>query len=561
VAGVLACAHGEAPIAEAGVLVRARGAVAVAGEAVGAAGAHGAEAGALAAVRRANDGFLLARGRRRRAGVMTFGCQMNENDSERILGALAAMGFDMLPAVPAASALGDGSAIDLLLFNTCCVRENAEQRFFGVLGSYKRLKTLNPQCLIAVCGCMANEAGAVAEVARRASFVDFVFGPQSIGELPSLLRRAYGAEARPELAAASQAASPAVQSAGAAAVAASPAAPSAGAEVGANEIAAGEGAANGDAPMRRRPPPCALVSIMTGCDNFCTYCIVPHVRGREKSRAPASILAEAEALARRGYREITLLGQNVNSYGAGGFDLPCAAADFADLLRQLARIDGIERLRFMTSHPKDLSDRLIDAIRDNGKICRHVHLPVQSGSSAVLKRMNRLYTREAYLELVRKIRGAVPGVAITTDIIVGFPGETERDFEDTLDLVRRADFDMAYTFMYSKRRGTPAAAFDGQVGRAAMKIRFDRLLALQGGISLRKNQALVGSTAEVLCEGFSKADPAKYTGRTSGGKIVNFSSGCPLKAGQTVGVRITGARSWSLSGAAGDKNAGDIYSY
>jgi tRNA-2-methylthio-N6-dimethylallyladenosine synthase len=460
--------------------------------------------------------------------------------------------------------------------------------------------------------------GATEELAARARFVDFTFGTGSIRELPSLISRALAMQARPlrgggqpqNRARGPQAnklpQTPQLREAyeTAAAGGAGTAAQARGLPQRRQlpeALDVPETAAQA-APMRRKPPPCALVSVMTGCDNFCAYCIVPHVRGREISRAPQAILAEAEALAKAGYKEITLLGQNVNSYGKGNFEpgIPefgggesarssgescragsesartcdgesarscgesaragdnsnragiagAPAPDFAELLLMLERIRGIERIRFMTSHPKDLSDRLIGAISGSAKICRHIHLPVQSGSSAVLKRMNRAYTRDEYMSLVAKIRRAAPGIAITTDIIVGFPGETEQDFEDTLDLVARVEFDMAYTFMYSKRRGTPAADFDGQISHPAMKARFDRLLALQSGISLRKNMELVGTRAEVLCEGFSKNNPSKYAGRTSGGKIANFSSECPLKAGQMAIVAITGAHSWSLSGTA-----------
>ncbi|MDR1438488.1 MAG: MiaB/RimO family radical SAM methylthiotransferase [Clostridiales bacterium] len=552
-----------------------------------------AAAEALSYVSELNESFLRAQGRRRVAGVITFGCQMNENDSEKVMGLLAQMGYGILRAVPSAAdvrrvAGAHGSAgahglvashgaegagdsagahgvgashgagrIDLLIFNTCCVRENAEQRFFGVLGSYKKLKSLNPQCLIAVCGCMAHDSGAVAEIKKRYRHVDFIFGTRNIHELPILLRRAM---ADSGIAGGARAARPCLEAA-----TPSDASRHAREAEGTREQAEGtrdqedgmreRAAAGGDAapPMRRKPPPTALVSIMSGCDNFCTYCVVPHTRGREESRSPQSIRAEVEALAADGYREIVLLGQNVNSYGKNGAASAASGAgargaEFHDLLHMLADVDGISRVRFMTSHPKDLSDALIAAVRDIGKVCRHIHLPVQSGSDAVLARMNRAYTRDGYLALIANIRRAIPDIALTTDIIVGFPGESERDFDDTLDLVSRVEFDMAYTFLYSRRRGTPAAAYGGQVGREAMKARFDRLIALQNGVSLRKNQALVGTEVEVLCEGASKNDRGKYTGRTSGGKIVNFTSKGEQKPGQLALISVTGAHTWSLSG-------------
>ncbi|MDR3120607.1 MAG: tRNA (N6-isopentenyl adenosine(37)-C2)-methylthiotransferase MiaB [Clostridiales bacterium] len=524
--------------------------------------------GALAAVRAHNAVFFRERGRARRARVVTFGCQMNENDSEKIMGLLCEMGFEFVPASPPGSfgnpaplGIREGEAPELVILNTCCVRENAEQRLFGVLGSLKRWKREDPGRVVAVCGCMMQEDGAVSEIRQKYPFVDFIFGTQSISELPSLLCRVY-------------------ERAGQADRYGSPA------HVMAVENRLDGRSIEDDLPFHRKAPPAALVSVMTGCDNFCSYCIVPYVRGREKSRLPESVYREVCGLAASGYREVTLLGQNVNSYGK---DILGGAVDFAGLLTRLCEIEGIARIRFMTSHPKDLSDRLIYAMRDLDRVCGHLHLPVQSGSTRILARMNRGYSREDYLALVYKVRGAIPDIALTTDVIVGFPGETESDFSDTLALAAEAEFDMAYTFLYSPREGTPAARLEEQVDRGVMAERFSRLVELQNGVSLKKNRRLLGSRVTVLCEGLSKTNPERLTGRTPGGRVVNFTAGelprrgepafgCEPAAanrcadtesaappvafvGALVDVLIEDARTWSLEGratgfAAEDRTAG-----
>ena len=547
------------------------------------------DAGYINEVLNLNEAFFKSEGRRRVARVVTFGCKMNENDSEKIMGLLEQMGYDIelpqaagkfgnpapLGSIGTLNATPDGRQAppeapqdsqdgrqappeaplrapeaarlpDLVKLNTCCVRKNAEQRFLGILGALKRYKADDPSRVLAVCGCMMQEGGAVAGILEKHGYVDFIFGTKAIAELPALLGGLFKRRGRP------------------AAIAVS------------NNLDSDEPE---DWPqMKRKAPPLALISIMTGCDNFCSYCIVPYVRGRERSRPPGSVVREAERLAAAGYREILLLGQNVNSYGNNSTNPDANAnayagvnagananidsdfCDFAGLLGRLSEIDGIWRIRFMTSHPKDLSDRLIYAIRDLGAVCPQLHLPIQSGSDAVLERMNRGYSRSGYLELVRKIRREVPGIALSTDVIVGFPGEGGRDFEDTLGLVEAVRFDLAYTFLYSPREGTAAAGYADQVPAHVAKARFDRLVAAQNEIGRQKNQECVGKTYEVLCEGASKTNAERLTGRTPCGKVVNFSIGgggsCSGAAaggwpvGQIVEVRVDKAGAWSLDGTA-----------
>jgi len=549
---------------------------------------------ALGAVSGLNLDFQFREGRRRLARVLTFGCKMNDNDSEKIMGLLDAMGYE-IEQPQTSGKFGNPAPLgsigqlntddtdgvkrlpDLVILNTCCVRENAESRFYGILGSLKRLKAEDGSRVIAVCGCMMQEDKAVANIRDRYGFVDFIFGTKAIHELPGLLLGAYGDTAgrsgKKSVIPVRNSLSSPVRSGSAhkdnitadgtrAEAVMSDRAPeeeplSDGTQAeAASAISGQEAAGSALPPMFRKAPPLALVSIMSGCDNFCSYCIVPYVRGREESRAPESIIGEAEALAREGYREITLLGQNVNSYGrakADEGDARFARCDFAGLLEQLSGIEGIIRIRFMTSHPKDLSDRLINAIRDCRAVCPQLHLPVQSGSTAVLERMNRGYTRGDYIGLIHKLRGAVPGITLTTDIIVGFPGESEADFEDTLSLVAEIGFDMAFTFLFSPRNGTAAAALPEQISGGVAKERFDRLLSLQNGISYEKNLACVGEVVEVLCEGYSKTSNERLTGRTPGGKVVNFRNGAGGGLGLTgkiVPVRVDEARTWSLEGAA-----------
>ncbi|MGB4647771.1 MAG: tRNA (N6-isopentenyl adenosine(37)-C2)-methylthiotransferase MiaB [Acetivibrionales bacterium] len=430
--------------------------------------------------------------------ISTFGCQMNENDSEKLAGMLESMGYIRTDEM---------DECDLILFNTCCVRENAELKVYGHLGALKPLKSRRPGLVIAVCGCMMQQKEVVEHILEKYRHVDLIFGTHNLHKFPELLYRAVTGDA---------------------AVA---------------DISSCDGYIAEGLPVRREHSVKAWLTIMYGCNNFCSYCIVPHVRGRERSRMVSDILDEARFLARQGYKEITLLGQNVNSYGLDRKD----GTSFAALLHRLEEIDGIERVRFMTSHPKDLSDELIYAMRDCHKVCEHLHLPVQAGSSRILAEMNRRYSREHYFELVQKVREHIPGISITTDIIVGFPGETDEDFEDTLDLVENIRFDYAYTFLYSRRTGTPAARKTDQVSEEVKKKRFEELLNIQNRISNEINSKLAGTVTEVLTEGHSKNNIDMMTGRTRTNKIVNFKGSADL-TGRLVRVKIDKTGTWSLDG-------------
>lgn len=436
--------------------------------------------------------------------ITTFGCQMNEHDSETLAGMLCAMGYEET---------ADRDRADVILLNTCSVRENADHRFFGTLGQLKRVKKDRPGAIVGVCGCMMQQSHVIERLRERYPWVDLVFGTHTLDRFPQLLAGIQQEKGvRIALLEDSE------------------------------EIAEG-------LPVRRNHPHKAYVNIMFGCNNFCTYCIVPYTRGRERSRTADAILFEARSLVEDGVREITLLGQNVNSYrGAAPAGSDGSEYDFPALVRNLDRIEGLERIRFMTSHPKDLSDGLVEAFASCGSLCPHIHLPVQSGSSSVLKRMNRRYDRDGYLSLVKALRIARPGIAITTDIIVGFPGETEAEFADTLSLVEEVEFDSAFTFLYSVRKGTPAEGFGDQVPEEVKHERFNRLVEAVNRQSAQKNAALVGCVEAVLVEGASKSDNDRYTGRTGGFKLVNF-SGPPGLEGRIVPVRIEGSNTFSLTGA------------
>lgn len=449
-------------------------------------------------VKEANGAYEMNNGRKKLVFLQTFGCQMNENDSERLSGMLAEMGYMHSETQ---------EECDLVIYNTCCVRENAELKVYGHLGALKKLKRQKPGMVIAVCGCMMQQPEVVEHIREKYRHVDLVFGTHNLYRFPELLHRALESDENIF-------------------------------DVGESSGQIAEGV-----PIERKDGVKAWLTIMYGCNNFCSYCIVPYVRGRERSRAAEDIEDEARMLARQGFKEITLLGQNVNSYGKDRPD----GESFAGLLRRLDRLEGIERIRFMTSHPKDLSDELIEAIRDCRKVCRHLHLPIQSGSSRILDEMNRKYDREHYLELVRKLRSAVPDISLTTDVIVGFPGESEEDFEQTLDMLERVRFDFAFTFIYSKRTGTPAAKLQEQVSEAVKKQRFERLVAVQNRISREINDRMPGAVEEVLVEGPSKNSISTYTGRTSTNKVVNFKGGDGL-AGRLVKVRIGRVGTWSLEG-------------
>ena len=410
-------------------------------------------------------------GRKLTMHIETFGCQMNEKDSETLAGILGAMGYEE----------SDSEDADLVLYNTCTVRENANTRVYGRIGYLGNRKKINPDKRIVLCGCMMQENAAVEKIRASYRFVDVIFGTHNIFLLAELLYRR---------------------------------------EVSGKQVICVWDMAQGiveSLPRINKYGFKAGINIMYGCDNFCTYCIVPYVRGRERSRAAADIVEEAKHLAANGVREVMLLGQNVNSYGKKSDE----GISFAKLLRMVSEVEGIARVRFMTPHPKDFADELIEEIAVNDKICKHVHLPLQSGSTKLLKAMNRHYTKEQFLALAAKIKERIPGVAVTTDIIIGFPGETEEDVDDTIDVVRKAGFMSAYTFIYSKRNGTPAAKMEGQVSEEVAGARFKRLLAAVGETSAAEAAKLNGETVTVLCEEY-KAKEGLMTGRMDNNLLVHF---------------------------------------
>lgn len=432
--------------------------------------------------------------------IHTFGCQMNEEDSEKLSGMLKSIGY---------SKSTDIKDADIIIFNTCCVRENAENKVFGNLGELKHLKKKKPELIVAVCGCMMQQEGMADKILSKFPHVNIIFGTHNAYKFPEYLNR--------------------VKTEG----------------VQVKEIFNKETEIIEGVPIDRESSVKAFVTIMYGCNNFCTYCVVPYVRGRERSRKSEDIIKEIENLVAKGYKEVTLLGQNVNSYGKGLEE----DIDFAKLLRKINEVQGLERVRFMTSHPKDLNKDVIYAIKECDKLCEQIHLPVQSGSNRILKKMNRHYTKESYLELVELIKKEIPGVSLTTDIIVGFPGETEEDFLDTLDLVQKVQYDSAFTFIYSRRNNTPADMMLNQVPDADKHHRFDRLVKAVNESVIMKNKEFEGKVTEVLVEGFSKNDESKFTGRTRNGKLVNF-TGENIKAGDLVNVKIVRAQPFSLIGEA-----------
>ena len=470
--------------------------------------------------------------------ITTFGCQMNEHDSEIMAGMLAEIGYERKE---------ERKDAEILIINTCSVRENADKRFFGTLGQLKHRHEADPDLVVCVCGCMMQQKHVVDTINEKYPWVDIVFGTNNLHRLPHLLndlleaRRAKAERAAAEKAKASDE-------------------PVREREIWdeAKEIAEG-------LPAERLHKCKALVNIMYGCNNFCTYCIVPYTRGRERSRSLEQILKEICALAADGVKEVMLLGQNVNSYkgewqiaadpetSASGAEASRRSGEkcsFAELISEVAKIDGIERIRFMTSHPKDISDELIDLFRTCPKLCKNIHLPVQAGSDVVLRRMNRHYTSAQYLDEIRKLREAAPDITISTDIIVGFPGETEEDFQKTLDLVNEVRYDSAFTFLYSKRRGTPAEKYEDQIPDDVMHERFGRLVDAIDTISAEKNAAYEGRVETVLVEGRSKRDQNTYAGRTDGFKLVNFTAdaGDDDLTGKFVKVRITNGKTFSLEG-------------
>ena len=432
--------------------------------------------------------------------IITYGCQMNEHDSENIAGILEAMGYEHEQ---------DAFRADVVVINTCSGRENADKRFFGVLGQFKKVRTQNPDFVLCVCGCMPQQPRIVDKINRQFSWVDIVFGTQNIAEFPELLEKRINTGRKQR-------------------------------SIIDNNPVIDEA----EMKPKRMYKHKALVNITYGCNNFCTYCIVPYTRGREKSRVLSEVTAEIRCLAADGVREVMLLGQNVDSYRDP------AGHDFADLIQAVNDIEGIERIRFMTSHPKDISDRMIDCFRTCDKLCRNIHLPLQSGSDAVLKRMNRHYDTERYLSIIDKLRSVCPDITISTDIIVGFPGETEEDFEGTLEMARRVRYDSAFTFIYSPREGTPAARFTDQIPDEVSHARFDRLVEVMNDISLEKNLEYKDKIYEVLVEGVSKNADDAYAGRTDGFKLVNFTSDKTPEEiiGTTVKVKITESKTFSLEG-------------
>ena len=420
--------------------------------------------------------------------ITTFGCQMNEKDSEKLLGVLETIGYRQT----------DTEYADLVLFNTCTVRENANTKLYGHLGHVKKAKEQNPEMIIGLCGCMMQEEQVVEKIRKSYPFVDLIFGTHNIFKLAELLK------ARVD---------------------------SGGMIV---DIWKDTDQIVEDLPSDRKFSFKCGVNIMFGCNNFCSYCIVPYVRGRERSRKPEDIIKEIEGLVKEGVREVMLLGQNVNSYGKNLAE----PVSFAQLLQRIEQIEGLARIRFMTPHPKDLSDELIEVMASSKKICRHMHLPVQSGSSRILKKMNRHYTKESYLALAQKIKEKIPGIAMTTDIIVGFPGETEEDFEETVDVVRKVKFDSAYTFVYSRRTGTPAAAMEDQVEPSVVKERFGRLLEVIKKSSKDNRKEGIGKEEDVLVEEKNTHEGGMVTGRLSNNILVHF-KGDESLIGQIVRVKIT----------------------
>ena len=451
---------------------------------------------AMDAVRALSAAFRAENSRAPRVFVLTFGCQQNVAGGEKLSGLAREMGYEITD---------EPALAELILVNTCAIREHAEKRALSIVGQYKHLKEKNRELVIGVCGCMVAQEHRREQLKKSYPYVDFILGTSVLHRLPELLARKLTEKRR--------------------------------IFNGDEEYAIVE-----DMPILRNDSYRAWVSIMYGCNNFCSYCIVPYVRGRERSRAPEDVIAEVKDLVERGYKDITLLGQNVNSYGKG----EAHGIDFAELLARLDAIEGDFVLRFMTSHPKDATRRLVDVMAAGRHIAHHFHLPLQSGSDRILQRMNRHYDRAAYLSILNYMREKMPDIAVTSDIIVGFPGETDADFEDTLAMLRRVRFDMLYSFIYSPRKGTPAAEMLGQIPKEVSGARFDRLLALQEEIALEKNQPLLGSVQRVLCDGISK-DAGMLSGRNGQNKIVFWENdGTP--AGEWVNVEIDRVAPFALYG-------------
>ena len=449
----------------------------------------------------------LNKGKTLKYHILTMGCQLNENDSEKLCGMLEKMGYIRTDNFQEA---------DLNLFNTCCVRENAEDKLFGKLGELKRVKE-EKGTIIAIGGCMMQEKHITDKIKESYPFVDILFGTHTLYRFPEDLYKALIEKKKQE------------------------------------DILDIDGEIYEGLPIKRDSNIKASVTIMNGCNNFCTYCIVPYVRGRERSRAPREIIKEVEELAKQGYKEITLLGQNVNSYlrvekeKGKSFEAYQGVNSFATLLRAINKIDGIERIRFVSPHPKDFTDDVIEAIADCDKVCKLVHLPLQSGNTKVLKEMNRKYTKEQYLNLVEKMKEKIPNLTLSTDIIVGFPGETEEEFEDTLDVVRKVRFEQVFMFIYSRRVGTPGDKMENQIPEEVKHKRFDRLKALVESQIEENNQKYVGTIQKVLVEGTSKNNENMLTGRTDSNKVVIF-EGTKEQIGTMVDLKIVSEHMWYLKG-------------
>ena len=442
-------------------------------------------------------------GRPLTACVTTFGCQMNARDSEKLSGILEQAGY----------VLTESEEADFDIYNTCTVRDNADQRVYGRLGRLNSLKKKNPGMKVALCGCMMQEPGTIEKIQKSYRFVDLIFGTHNIYKFAELLNAVFEQDGMIV------------------------------------DIWQGTDRIVEDLPVERKYPFKSGINIMFGCNNFCSYCIVPYVRGRERSRNPQDILREIERLAADGVVEVMLLGQNVNSYGKN-LEQPVS---FAELLSEVVKIDGIKRVRFMTSHPKDLSDDLIRVMASSDKICRHLHLPLQSGSTRILKAMNRRYTKEQYLELVDRIRTAIPDIALTTDIIVGFPGETPEDVDETIDVIKKVCFDNAFTFIYSKRTGTPAASMENQVPEDMAHAGFDRVLKAVQDTAREQVRLLAGKTMEALVEEVNEHDASLVTGRLSNNTLVHFPGDASL-IGKIVPVRLEEYKGFYYLGERAEKD-------
>ncbi len=444
--------------------------------------------------------------------ILTMGCQLNENDSEKLCGMLEEMGYEKTE---------NGQEADMALFNTCCVRENAEDKLFGKLGELKRLKE-EKGIIIAIGGCMMQEKHITDKIKQSYPFVDIIFGTHTLQRFPEDLYKVLTEKIKLE------------------------------------DILDIDGKVYEGLPIKRDSNIKASVTIMNGCNNFCSYCIVPYVRGRERSREPRAIIEEVKDLAKQGYKEITLLGQNVNSYlrvereKQIPFEEYEGVHSFATLLEAINKIDGIERIRFVSPHPKDFTDDVIDAISKCDKVCKLVHLPLQSGNTKVLKEMNRKYTKEQYLKLVDKMKAKIPNLTLSTDIIVGFPGETDEEFEDTLDVVRKVKFEQVYMFIYSRRVGTPGDRMENQIPEEIKHKRFDKLKELVESQIEENNQKYVGTIQKVLVEGESKNNQELLTGRTDSNKVVIFEGDKSL-IGQMINLKIVSEHMWYLKGEVVEK--------